>query len=332
MKSKIFGLGASMALAILAVGTTLTSCYDSENVDIIAPDSPDPARYYIAGNITDARTGEALNGASVTMDGAAVSVSGNYFEVEVGADEAHTFTVDVDGYYTATRTVRTPSIVDGGVSVSNADFALVSLSEEDVIEPDTPRDPDDLDLADQEEANAVLEMHQETILAALNDVPGIDMETVQLTVDTDGALRLVAPVGFEAIETAQSLDVTLPYYEGFASTVSQTADGLFTTRAVTDGEIWNLSAAAALNRNFGLTATTRTATLQGIANAAINGYTFVVYFTTEKLTFNGHTGTVTYQGDWYVVPTYDGHDNHDLHSILHGNHNGAGGGNTNMGY
>ena len=40
MKSKFFGLSAKLALAVLAVGTTLTSCYDSENGDVNKPYTP----------------------------------------------------------------------------------------------------------------------------------------------------------------------------------------------------------------------------------------------------------------------------------------------------
>ena len=332
MKSLFSGLSAKLALAVLAVGTMFTSCYDSENVDIVKPADPE-AVYYIAGNITDAKTGEALPGAKVLMDETTtVTVNGSFFSVEVKEGETHTFTVNVDGYYTATRTVLVPSIPAGGVSVSNADFALVSvLDAGEFMEPDVPRDPNNLNLADQAAAQKILDLQGETILAALDGIEGIDMNAVQLTVDEDGAIRLVAPASLTPYPTGEDAEVTLPYYHGFASTVSQSADDLF-TRAVTDGSLWNASAAAALNRNYGLTVTSRTVTLPGVPGAAINGYTFVVYFTTENLSFGGYEGTVTYQGDWYVVPTYDSHDNHDLHNILHGNHNGAGGGNNNLGY
>lgn len=326
MKSKFFGLSAKLALAILAVGTTLTSCYDSENVDIIAPENPAPAKYYIAGNITDAATGEALPGATVKMDGADVTVNGSYFEIEVAGGAAYEFTVDVNGYYTATRKIFMPTIADGGVSVGNADFALVSILAEDLLELDGPQA-----LASVDEAKVALDMHKETILAALNGIEGMNMDDVELTVDEWGNIRLVAPASFEAREIGADYDVTLPFYHGFVSTVDQSADDIF-TKAVTEGNIWNASAAAVLNRDYGFTIEMRTETLPGVAGAAINGYTFVVYFTNKILSFGGYEGTATYQGEWYVIPTYEGHDNHDLHDILHGNHNGAGGGNTNFGF
>ena len=83
MKSKLFGLGAKMALALLAVGMTVTSCYDSENVDIIQPDQPVAPKYYIAGNITDAETGDIVTNATVTIDGTAVTLTNGAFNQEV---------------------------------------------------------------------------------------------------------------------------------------------------------------------------------------------------------------------------------------------------------
>ena len=56
MKSKFFGNGAKLALAVLAVcGTLFTSCYEKAEVDEAT--KPAPAKYYIAGTITDATTG-----------------------------------------------------------------------------------------------------------------------------------------------------------------------------------------------------------------------------------------------------------------------------------
>ena len=37
MKSKFFSLNAKLALAVLAVGTMFTGCYDSENGDVNKP-------------------------------------------------------------------------------------------------------------------------------------------------------------------------------------------------------------------------------------------------------------------------------------------------------
>ena len=342
MKSKFFGFSAKLALAILAVGTTLTSCYDSENVDVIAPENPAPAVYYIAGNITNATTGEALtaeelnaSSTTVTMNGADIkgSLTGNSFKLPAEANGTYTFVVDVAGYHTATRTVYTPVIADGGTSITNADIALVGALESDIVAPDTPYDEDNKDLASTEDAEVLLNTYRETILAGLEGMQGVDADAVTLPVDEDGAIRLVAPATIEAAGIGADVDVTgLPFYHGFGSDVDYSAETLTPTRALTEGSIWNQSAAAVLNRNYGFTVTYESVTLPGVAGAAINGYTLVVYFTTEKLSFLNHEGTVAYQSGWYVMPSYEGHDNHDLHNLLHGSHNGAGGGNTNLGY
>ena len=78
MKSKFFGLNAKLALAVLAVGTMFTSCYDSENGDVVKPYEPADAVYYVAGTVTDVETGAALN-AEVTVNGVAATITdGNY--------------------------------------------------------------------------------------------------------------------------------------------------------------------------------------------------------------------------------------------------------------
>lgn len=71
MKSKFFGFTAKLAMAILAVGTMFTSCYDSENGDVTKPYvAPDPV-YLISGTITDVETGAAITDATITVNGTA---------------------------------------------------------------------------------------------------------------------------------------------------------------------------------------------------------------------------------------------------------------------
>lgn len=323
MKSIFSSLNAKLALAVLAVGTMFASCYDSENGDVTVNVKPDPAKYYIAGNVTNAETGEKLEGAVITMNGEPVNYTGSAFNVEVTGGTSYEFVVDLDGYYTATRTIYMPTIPDGGVSVGNADFALVSVLADELL----PEDPESGDLATSAEAQVALDQHEDAILATLDGIEGITSR--ELIVDEFGNLRLVAEANITAAAEGEDKDVTLPYYHGFVSTVPQSAEGIF-TRAITEGSIWNASAENVLDMDYGLTFTVepRTVTLSGVEGAAINGYTFVVYFTNKVLSFGGYKGTVTYQGEWYVVPTYDSHDNHDLHNILHGNHNGAGGGSS----
>ena len=45
MKSKFFGLNSKLALAVLAVGTMFTACYDSGNGEVVKPKELRPAAY-----------------------------------------------------------------------------------------------------------------------------------------------------------------------------------------------------------------------------------------------------------------------------------------------
>ena len=75
MKSKFFGLNAKLALAVLAVGTMFTSCYDSENGDVTQPyQAPNPI-YTFTGTVINDVTGAPVEGASVSLTGAATANS-----------------------------------------------------------------------------------------------------------------------------------------------------------------------------------------------------------------------------------------------------------------
>ena len=122
MKSKIFGLNAKLALAVLAVGTMFTGCYDSENGDVKKPYvAPDPV-YYIAGTVTDLNSGLPLP-ATVAVTGESASANtdaaGSY-RLETTAGTGKVVTVTVTGaeaaeYTPVTRTVDIPT-VDAGES------------------------------------------------------------------------------------------------------------------------------------------------------------------------------------------------------------------------
>lgn len=94
MKSKSFSVTAKLALAILAVGTMFTSCYDSENGDVTKPYKAPEAVYSFVGTVTNNITGTAVAGASVSLSGAVTA----------------TATTDENGVYQAVVKV------DGGAS------------------------------------------------------------------------------------------------------------------------------------------------------------------------------------------------------------------------
>lgn len=109
MKSKFFGLNAKLALAVLAVGTMFTSCYDSENGDVTKPYVAPDAVYSFQGVVTNNITGEGVEGANVSISGDVISGSavtdatGTYQIVAtVDADEHQkdfpaSVTLDVNG-------------------------------------------------------------------------------------------------------------------------------------------------------------------------------------------------------------------------------------------
>lgn len=122
MKSKFFGLSAKLALAILAVGTTLTSCYDSENGDVTKPYvAPDPV-YTISGTITNALTGEAID-ATVTVNGTAATCSDGTYSAK-GQAGSNTVTVSKTGFKEVTRNVTVAALEKGQASTTVVNVAL----------------------------------------------------------------------------------------------------------------------------------------------------------------------------------------------------------------
>ena len=125
MKSKFFGLNAKLALAVLAVGTMFTSCYDSENGDVNKPYVPEPAKYVITGNVTDYETGEAIS-ATVTVPNFTVTTDGATFSaVAQGLTAVTTVPVEISatGYTSVTRNVIVEPI-ETGVAVYTVNVAL----------------------------------------------------------------------------------------------------------------------------------------------------------------------------------------------------------------
>lgn len=336
MKSLFSGLSAKLALAVLAVGTMFTSCYDSENVDVVAPSTPEPATYAIVGNITDAATGlPVYEGVVVTVDGNQQSVNeAGYFEALNLSAGSHEVRVSAPTYNDAVRTLYLQATADGGVCIGNADFALYTAdASADLVYPDAGYEGDGTDAgvpATVAQAQELLDAVESSVLAAFNGAADIDMSKVTIKVDENGNTVLTAPSEAISVEVGQSKVVVLPTYDGFASSIAPTDDDIF-TKGLTDGQIWLASAESQLGLPYGLTATTRQYEIPGVAGQSISGYTLVILFKNRALSFQGAEGTVMYQGSWSVNPVYESHDSHDAHNV-HGNSNGDGGGNDNLGY
>ncbi len=123
MKSKIFGLNAKLALAMLAVGTMFTGCYDSEDGDVNKPYvAPDPV-YYVAGTVSDVETGEALD-ATVSVDGTTVTAVGGNYSIKTTAGDNKTVTVTMEGYQDVTRTINIPTVGNGETYTAVVDVAM----------------------------------------------------------------------------------------------------------------------------------------------------------------------------------------------------------------
>lgn len=127
MKSKFFGL--KMAVAVLAVGATFTSCYDSNQGDIYIPDEvvipefPDPV-YVVNGTVTNFQSGAAIKGAEITGAFTATATDG-FFEVKGTTPFNGDVTVSATGFYPATRTVAQSTLAKGqGTLVSNLNVTL----------------------------------------------------------------------------------------------------------------------------------------------------------------------------------------------------------------
>ena len=114
MKSKFFGLNAKLALAVLAVGTMFTSCYDSENGDVTKPYVAPDAVYSFQGVVTNNITGEGVEGATIAFTGA---VTG-------------TATTDAWGNYELTVTQNGGVAGTVNMAVSGADFDATTATVE----------------------------------------------------------------------------------------------------------------------------------------------------------------------------------------------------------
>ncbi len=319
MKSKFFGFSAKLAFAVLAVGTMFTSCYEKEEIDVTPGDKPEAAKYVIVGNVTDLNTGEAL-AATVTIDGTAVTVNGDgYFEKDGLTAGAHVVTAAMNNYFDAVKTVYLPETAAGGICVVNADFALADAGSK-AVDPDQAVVP-----ATEAQSKEMMQKNIKTIADAFK-AAGVDITVDDLVFDEDGRATLTVPATTTAA-VGEDVTVELPYFTGFASSITPEDDDIF-TKAVTEGQIWLASASKALGREYGFVAGTKKVTFKGVAGQSIAGYTLKIVFKNEVYVFNGADGTVMYLESWKAEPVYESHDSHDSHDShnAHGANPGAGGG------
>lgn len=122
MKSNFFGVTAKLAIAILAVGTMFTSCYDSENGDVSKPYKAPDAVYTFVVTVSNGITGKPVDNATVTAGSTACASVGNgvYQAVvtndQTGTKMPATMTVSVaatNEYEKAEATVNVATIENG---------------------------------------------------------------------------------------------------------------------------------------------------------------------------------------------------------------------------
>ena len=281
MKSKIFGLNAKLALAVLAVGTMFTGCYDSENGDVVKPYEPlDPA-YYVVGTITDAETGQPLANASVTVNGVAATVTdGNYTANAKAGDNV--VEVECAGYVPVkgddARNVNIPTVEKGQSYTAVVSVAMVKTSsalevtvagpvataEEKTI--NLNRDSGEngeyigLDLTAEEDATAAFtrnfDLEAGAALVSLTPTPSSDLQVwidgfMGREIGSFGDYTLTVAHEFllPAANWLQSVDVTY-YYERreYTFTVADPAEECTGVVNVIKG--YKISPNYALNHNF----------------------------------------------------------------------------------
>ena len=95
MKSKI--LGASLALALVAVG--FTGCYDSANENVVVPGQTTPvaAKYVVYGYVSDYLTDAAIDGATVSGAGVnQTTANGGFYSQELSSPVDGKITISKD--------------------------------------------------------------------------------------------------------------------------------------------------------------------------------------------------------------------------------------------
>lgn len=325
MKSKLFGFGAKMALAAVAVCGMFASCYEKEEIDATTPINPDPAKYVIVGNLTDAATGAAVTNATVTIDGSAVDGpnADGYYSKEDLTEGSHVIKVVAEGYKDAVRTVYLQKVNAGGISVGNGDFQLYGVGEDDLLSPDNAPVS-----ATKAQAEKILSEQKSGILTAFEGVEGIDAENITFETDENGITTVTVKSNTISSPVGGVFTVTLPTFQGrFASTIPLDRDGIF-TKAITDGQLWNASAEKELNLSYGLIPANRIYTYNCVLGESVSNYTLKIIFDNKVLSFLGVEGTVMYQSNWTVNVETESHDSHDSHDG-HGSNPAAGGGDGN---
>ncbi len=107
MRSNLFGRFAKLAVAFLAVGAMLTSCYDEATEKTYIPSLED-VKYVLAGTVTDSQTFAPIEGATVTCGSlsSTTGADGIYTLTSTNTAISGTVTYAASGYNSVTKTVN----------------------------------------------------------------------------------------------------------------------------------------------------------------------------------------------------------------------------------
>jgi len=124
-KKSFFGLNAKLALMLVAICGMFVSCYEKEELTVEAPSTVAPV-YSIEGIITDASTGEAINGASVAVTGGASTTTGTDGKYQMKATEGlNVITVSKGNDYVKVQTsIFVKAIANGQTATYPVNVAL----------------------------------------------------------------------------------------------------------------------------------------------------------------------------------------------------------------
>lgn len=313
MKGKVFGYSAKLALAVLAVFGTFTSCYEKESVDIT---TVVPAVYYVVGTISDGSNGQPIGTATVKVDGTAVSLNNGAFIQKVTAAGAHTVDVSATGYYDVKKTVFCVEVADGQTSTAIADIALFTPSSQTTDPVQTPVPP----------STAAIEAVKAELVTTFtpSTAPaGTTMGTTTAVVNSDGTVTVSTPLTLTT-PTVDPVTVTYSYKEGFGLV----GEPAIVTKAVSEKDQFIANVASYLNKTYGFTEVSATAVLDGAGSSVIG---FVVTYTVNiksfRFTISGTdwSGDATWLSNVLVKAVLDTHDSHDTHGGSTNAGGGAGG-------
>lgn len=335
MKSNFLGLSAKLALAVLAVGSMFTSCYEEKGIDVTPVDPLPAAEYSIVGSIYSATTNEAISVASseiTATSGTIAQPTPSSFKITgLTADAVVTITVNKAGFFTATRTVSVAKVADGTTCVVNANVALTGVNDVAVVPPTEGEGSEGSPVAGDETLNNKVKDQ----LAGFG-LP-LDSRMPAPTFDKDGNAIAYAleDQTLDADPVAKYVDVT--YNRVVDSFVIQDVTVGAVTRAISDVDATTLaylarcvSAQTKLPYAGSKFKTEKTTVkLWKKANLAVKALSIKTILNLKSLTF-------IFDGKTYVVNfmtakqssigfVYDNHDSHDYHDI-HGESSNAGGG------